>query len=150
MKFSFCLMTLIAVASIVAAPAVACDQPQADKPEAATTATEAQAPVAAGGMMAFIDEETGRVTSTPTEEQRATMKALVADMLSQSDEGLYDEYLANGAVLRNLQGRFQSATVVRIDADGAQHVECTTTTVNPDEHIAERPATTEPAAGSVK
>ena len=147
MKFSFCSMTLIAVASIVAAPAVACDHPQADKPEATATATEAQVPVGAGGMMVFIDPETGRVTNKPTAEQRAAMQTKMAGLFNQSDEGTYDEILPNGAVLRDLHGRLMDATVVRIAPDGSLHQECSTSPIST--LAAKQPPVSEPASTSV-
>jgi len=124
-RIVFCL-TMVAAVVVVVGPAAADEGPQTQRPETSMVTPEAQLPAGAEGKMVFIDPATGRVSSTPTAEQRAAMQARVADMLSQSDEGLLDEVLANGAVLRDLQGRFQSATVVRIAPDGSQRQECTT------------------------
>ncbi len=124
-RLTFCL-TMVAAVLVVVGPAAAGEGPQAEAPETSVVTPGAQLPVGAAGKMVFIDPATGRVTSTPTAEQRAAMQDEVADMLNQSDEGLFDEFLPNGAVLRDLQGRFQSATVVRIAPDGSQHQECTT------------------------
>lgn len=147
MKYFFCLITMIAVASIVATPAVAFDQPPADKAEAVATATEAQVPVGAGGMMVFIDPETGRVTNKPTAEQRAALQTKMAGLFNQSDEGTYDEILPNGAVLRDLQGRLMNATVVRIAPDGSLHQECSTNPVST--LAAKQPPVSEPDSTAV-
>ncbi|MEN8164669.1 MAG: hypothetical protein ABFS37_11120 [Acidobacteriota bacterium] len=124
-RFVVCL-TMVAAVLVVVGPAAADEGSKTEAPETSVATLEAQPQVGAAGKMIFIDPATGRVTGTPTAEQRAAMQARVADMLNQSDEGLFDEVLANGAVLRDLQGRFQSATVVRISPDGSQHQECTT------------------------
>jgi len=120
----FLIVTFLVLSG--AGPAAAGDGPQARAPETSVATPGAQLPIAAGGKMAFVDPTTGRATGTPSAEQRAAMKAQMGTMFSQSDEGTYDEFLANGAVLRDLQGRFMNATVVRIAPDGSQHLECTT------------------------
>lgn len=119
-------LMMVAAVLVVVGPATADEGPQAEASETSVVTLKTQMPVGAAGKMVFIDPATGRVTSIPTVEQRATMQDEVAGMFNQSDEGLFDEVLANGAVLRDLQGRFQSATVVRIAPDGLQRQECTT------------------------
>ncbi|RLE23928.1 MAG: hypothetical protein DRJ65_10845 [Acidobacteria bacterium] len=126
MKNRIFLITVMVAVLAAAGVVVADEGPKVEAPETPVVTPEAQAPVGAAGRMVFIDPATGRVTSTPTAEQRVAMQDEMAGMLNQSDEGLFDEFLANGAVLRDLQGRFQSATVIRIAPDGSRHQECTT------------------------
>ena len=116
------MFVMLVMAGIVAAD----ERPQGQAPEIRVAVSEARMPAGAGASLVFIDKTTGRVTRTPTAEQRAAMQAKVANLLSRSDEGLVDVTLPGGAVLRDLQGRFMSATIVRIAPDGSQHLECTT------------------------
>lgn len=150
MKYPIFLMTVMVVMLVGIGAVTAAEGPQAEAPEASVVTPEAQLPVAAAGMMVFIDPATGRVTRTPTAEQRAAMQAKTAGLFDQSDAGTYDEILPSGAVLRDLQGRLMNATVVRIAPDGSKHQECTadplkvlSTEVQPKTDAA-------PTAGAVK
>jgi len=118
--------TLLALAAVsLALPAVAGDDPAAAAPpEQATAQAPAQAPVAAAGLVAFIDPATGGLTSTPTEEQRAALRAALAALVNESDAGLYEVVLPDGTVVMDLQGRFQEAVVVQVAPDGTRNLAC--------------------------
>lgn len=122
------VMIIIAVFAVTIAVAAEPEQQAAAEPAAvpAPPVEQASAPVAADGMVAYIDPATGKLTSSPTAEQRAAMQAALAAALDRSQDGLYDVVLPDGTVMRDLQGRFQSATVVRTAPDGSVHQECTT------------------------
>jgi len=118
--------TLLALAAVsLALPALAGDDPAAAAPpEQAAAQAPAQAPVAAAGLVAFIDPATGGLTSTPTEEQRAALRAALAALVNESDAGLYEVVLPDGTVVMDLQGRFQEAVVVQVAPDGTRNLAC--------------------------
>ena len=116
---------LLALAAVtLALPALAGDDPAPVAPleQAVTQATaESAQPVGTAGLVAYIDPETGRTTSTPTEAQRAAMQAALAELLNYSDEGLVEVVMPDGSVVMDLQGRFQSTLIVQVAPDGTQH-----------------------------
>ena len=118
--------TLLALAAVsLALPALAGDDPAAAAPpEQAAAQAPAQAPVAAAGLVAYIDPATGGLTSTPTEEQRAALRAALAALVNESDAGLYEVVLPDGTVVMDLQGRFQEAVVVQVAPDGTRNLAC--------------------------
>ena len=127
LRSSLCrLSMLLALAAVsLALPALAGDDPAAAAPpEQAAAQAPAQAPVAAAGLVAFIDPATGGLTSTPTEEQRAALRAALAALVNESDAGLYEVVLPDGTVVMDLQGRFQEAVVVQVAPDGTRNLAC--------------------------
>lgn len=115
---------LLALAVVsLAAPALAGDDPAAAAPPE-QTAAEAAAPVAAAGLVAYIDPATGGLTATPTEEQRAAMRTALAALVNDSDEGLVEVTLPDGSVMLDLQGRYQEALAVLVAPDGTRRYEC--------------------------
>jgi hypothetical protein len=118
---------LLALAVVsLAPPALAGDEPAAAKQEEQTAvqAPAETAPVAAAGLVAYIDPSTGGLTTTPTEEQRAAMRSALAALVNDSDEGLVEVTLPDGSVMLDLQGRFQEALAVLVAPDGTRHYEC--------------------------
>lgn len=109
-------------------------------------ATATAPPVAAAGMIAYVDPVTGGHTSTPTEEQRAAMRAALEHALSRSVEGLQEVVLPDGSVMVDLQGRFQEAVVARRAPDGTLHTFCV---IDPDVALAPPAAPAEAPAGTV-
>ena len=127
LRSSLCrLSAVLALAALsLALPALAGDDPAAAAPpEQAAAQAPAQAPVAAAGLVAFIDPATGGLTSTPTEEQRAALRAALAALVNESDAGLYEVVLPDGTVVMDLQGRFQEAVVVQVAPDGTRNLAC--------------------------
>ena len=120
-------MLLALAAASLAVPALAGDDPApAVPPEqaAAQAPAEAMPPVAAAGLVAFIDPATGGLTATPTAEQRAAMRAALAALVNDSDLGLVEVTLPDGSVVMDLQGRFQEAVVVQVAPEGTRHMQC--------------------------
>ena len=124
----FSVMAVLAIFSALAGPALAggVEETPAEPQAAESPTAAAGAPSQGAGMVAYIDPETGRLTSSPTEAQRAEMQAALAAVLDRSQDGLYDLILPDGSVMRDLQGRFQNAVVVRLAADGTQSAGCVT------------------------
>jgi hypothetical protein len=95
--------------------------------KSATAATAvASSANGAAGMRAYVDPESGQLTSTPSpEQQRALNEALERQQdLNYSSEGLTEEPLADGGYYMDLQGRFQVTMTAHVDAQGQRHVVC--------------------------
>ena len=125
MKYLVFLMTVAVALVGWVTPVVADEAPQREGSDTTVATQDTTLPAGASGMMVFVDPETGKVTGSPTAEQRAAMQTRMVGLFDQSDDGTFDEILPNGAVLRDLQGRLMNATVVRISPDGTRHEECT-------------------------
>jgi len=79
----------------------------------------------AAGVRAFVDPETGRLTSTPTRAQLQSQVLMQrSSALARSTSGLQPFALSRGGRGLNLQGRFQTAMRVERGADGSFHVTC--------------------------
>src|SRR5690349_16942951 len=74
---------------------------------------------------AAVDPATGRLRGITPEEARALLES-VSRELSHSDEGLTLVYHPNGMISIDLQDRFQSAALVRVEADGTLRARCVT------------------------
>ena len=96
--------------------------PHASQLTPATPALSGQDSVGMSSMRAFIDPETGAISSLPA--PALSGKALMPQ-LSRSSEGLTPVTLPDGTVMVNLQGRFQNASIARIDVKGVLHTICT-------------------------
>jgi hypothetical protein len=98
-------------------------------PEVTTSAPPAQAvseKAATTGqarLVARIDPETGEL-GLPTGESLSPMEEAA---LSTSDEGLLEVHHPNGAVSIDLQGRFQSLSMVTVGKDGKVQLHCVDT-----------------------
>ena len=77
----------------------------------------------AAGLWAHLDPETGELTDTPSDKQRA-LQASDLSPLNQSSEGLETFVLEGGGTGVNLQGRFMNALVVHRNADGTMEYRC--------------------------
>ena len=84
---------------------------------------------------AAIDPATGRLRGITPEEARALI-ASVSRQLSQSDEGLTIVYHPNGLVSIDLEDRFQSAVLVRVEPDGTLRAQCVTTVEEAEQFLA--------------
>ena len=79
---------------------------------------------AEAGMMAYIDPETGELTTGPAPASELTLDAELQNALRRDDAGLEVVTRADGTKVLNLQGRYQHASVIHIDENGATTV-CT-------------------------
>ena len=78
-------------------------------------------------MRVFLDPESGGLRPPTAAERRAmNQKASghLQNALSRSSEGLVEEKRADGTVGIHLQGRFQTVSVARINADGDVVKDC--------------------------
>lgn len=90
-------------------PALVAESPR-DEP-----ASETPAPA---GLRAYVDPATGELTSTPSREQVEALNKSLAQTLSRSTVGLEPFDLPRGGRGVYLERRFQSALMVKLDANG--------------------------------
>ena len=115
------------------------------------TTGEATVPVTAAldhpgtaALRAMIDPETGQLVTGPAAAQlesgpNKSVDAELANMLSRSDEGLTAVHHPDGHVSVNLEGRFMSATVARLNPDGRVETLCTENQVEATEFLEHKP-----------
>ena len=98
--------------------------PQAAVPAATPAEPQAAPSSPAGGYIAYIDPETGRLIPKPPPDDAdvIALTASTAAGFSRSHEGLYEEVLPSGAIKLNLQGRFKSSSFATLGEDGKVHV----------------------------
>jgi hypothetical protein len=86
-------------------------------------------PYASAGMILSIDPATGKFRTSPA-QTTADLQAILGDAISSSSEGLVEEKsrVQGGGTMVNLQGRFQNAMTMAIDANGNVSAPCITGT----------------------
>jgi hypothetical protein len=87
-------------------------------------ATSEPSAVAEAGMMAYIDPETGELTTGPAPASEVEVDADLKNALRRDDTGLEVVTHADGSKSMDLQGRYQHVSVIRIDENGLMTV-CT-------------------------
>jgi hypothetical protein len=112
---------------LLAAPSAFAQNAAADPAPDTTSAEAAQ--------KAAVDPATGRLRGITPEEARALIDS-VSRELSQSDEGLTIVYHPNGMLSIDLQDRFQSAALVRLEPDGSLRAQCVTTVEEAERFLA--------------
>ena len=118
------LLAGLAAVAVLAASAVAILSPE-EPPAVASAETDLAveaAPVPAA-MRAFLDPETGEL-SYESAPLQLSKDAELARALSRSTEGLVEVYHPEGHVTVNVEGRFQSVTMARINAGGQVETAC--------------------------
>jgi hypothetical protein len=81
---------------------------------------------ASAAQNAAIDPATGRLRGITPEEARVLIES-VSRELSQSGDGLTLVYHPNGMVSIDLEDRFQTAALVRVEPDGTLRAQCVST-----------------------
>lgn len=115
------LVTALLVAALalaLGAPADARGAKRRPRKPTVTAAAPVQAPAPAGAVIA-VDPETGRL-GMPSAAQMLELSAAERTGLLRSSAGLESVRLPDGSWMVDLQGRFQSFTVVRLDALGGR------------------------------
>ena len=126
------LVIIAAVAVVVVATAVTVISRQ--KARATETVNRVEAKAAAvpartfitrrvGNQDIHIDTQSGEIKPLTAEEAQKLANGL-APMLDDSADGLVQVKHADGSVSMDLQGRFQSVTVARVNADGTMEQAC--------------------------
>lgn len=80
-------------------------------------------PAFSAGMRAEVDPRTGRLRERPARRAAADV-ASPSPVFSKSGEDLVETRLPSGAVMVDLEGRFRSAAIATVDADGTLHIRC--------------------------
>jgi len=111
-------------------PAPACIAPAAASAAPATTDSASDA-----GMLAFIDPQTGRLTSTPSPEQREEMRAALAALLNESAAGLTAVSHADGRLSMDITGRFMHTATVSLRPAGEPSFACTNRLDDAVQHV---------------
>jgi hypothetical protein len=76
------------------------------------------------GAWLHINPETGKLGGPPPGIDPPGLSIAEQHRLSRSEEGLEKQQLPDGTLLVNLQGRFQSMSVVSKTPDGKMHITC--------------------------
>ena len=113
-------------------PAPACVAPAAAPAAAAPAATDS---AGLAGMLAFIDPQTGRLTSTPSPEQREEMRAALAALLNESAAGLTAVSHADGRLSMDITGRFMHTATVNLRPAGEPSFACTNRLDDAVQHV---------------
>lgn len=85
--------------------------------EAATIAATEAAPGTAS-LRAYLDPETGELAMGMVPAEETALDPDTQNALRRDSEGLVQVRHADGSVSMDLQGRFQSVSIVRLNADG--------------------------------
>jgi len=93
-------------------------------PESTPTAATEIAPAATApgeaALRAYIDPETGEMTVGVTSDATLSLDPATQNALRRDSEGLVPVRHADGSVSVNLQGRYQSVSVIHITEDGTR------------------------------
>ena len=138
LKMLCCALACAAACSVAATEPAQTAPAKTAKPEAAVETKAAQ------GMRAYVDPETGALSSTPVtpEQQQAAQASDPA--FRQDDAGIAVIHLPDGSKMAHLQGRFEMATVATVAADGSIKTVCNDADAHASSaHSHEAPATPE-------
>jgi len=93
-----------------------------DKPQSAPVAPSTALPALAAGQILNLDPS-GKINYA---QQASDIQTVLGDAVSTSSEGLVQEKtrVAGGGTMVNLQGRFQSAMTMNVDANGTVSAPC--------------------------
>ncbi len=86
--------------------------------EALTSLDDSGAAPGSASMRAYLDPETGELTVGPAPGADMPLDPDTQNALRRDSEGLVQKHHADGSVSMDLQGRYQSISVVHIDDDG--------------------------------
>ena len=87
------------------------------------------------GQTVAIDRQTGKLRP-PTPDEARKLAAGLKNFLNRSDQGLAITTHPNGAQSVDLQGRFQSVTLAKINRDGSASEKCVTSVREAREFLA--------------
>ena len=77
----------------------------------------------ANGQTAAVDKQTGKLRQLSADEAKELLDGL-APLLNQSTEGLNVRQRDNGSLFVDLEGRFMSVAVAKVNADGKVEEKC--------------------------
>jgi hypothetical protein len=133
-------MTVLALALGTSTSAVA---QKSVSPKAA--AADAYTYVPFAGQSVAIDRQTGKLRP-PTPDEARQLGAALKNFLNRSDQGLTITTHANGVQSVDLQGRFQSVSLAKINPDGSASEKCVTSMSEAQAFLMPAPAKQKSAA----
>lgn len=136
-------MTVLAFAVGISSSAAA--QKSASPKAAAAADDYTYVPFA--GQSVAIDRQTGKLRPPTPEEARKLAEGL-KNFLSRSDQGLTIVTHPNGAQSVDLQGRFQSVTLAKVNPDGSTSEKCVTSMSEAQTFLVPTAATGTPSAST--
>jgi len=113
------LLEVIALAVLLAASTLAAAQ------KSANTEREQYMNVPFAGQSVAVDRQTGKLRAPTPDEARQLAMAL-RKYLNRSSQGLTVKIHPNGAQSVDLQGRFQSVSLAKVNEDGSSSQKCVT------------------------
>jgi hypothetical protein len=123
---SMLIVTAIAILALAAMTVVSRQSAETSGPAKVTTAmantADKNATVKVAGQDMPVDSQ-GQIRPLTPDEAKKLAEGLKG-MLNKSSEGLVEEHNADGSVEMDLQGRFQSVTVARVNKDGSVTQSC--------------------------
>ena len=135
---------LCAATLLAGVPAFAQHAAQNDATSAAKAADLSDV---SAGQKAAVDQ-TGKLRELTPSEARELVASLLGP-LSQSDAGLTAVRLPNGVLALDLDGRFESATLAKIAADGTVQAECVTSVDEAEQFLGLKPGGTATEAPAI-
>src|SRR3954462_11642005 len=90
---------------------------------AQTASNSASSTSVVAGQTVAIDKATGKLRQ-PTPEEAKILSAGIAKMTNRSTDGLVVKHHANGSKSIDLQGRFQSVSVAKMNPNGTVDETC--------------------------
>ena len=97
------------------------------------------------GQSVAIDRQTGKLRPPTPDEARQLGEAL-KNFLNRSDQGLTVQTRPNGVQSVDLQGRFQSLSIAKINSDGSASEKCVTSLREAQDFLMLPPAKQKPPA----
>ena len=123
---SMLIVAAIAILALAAMTVVSRQSAGGNGPTKVTTAManaeDKNATVKVAGQDMPVDSQ-GQIRPLTADEAKKLAEGLKG-MLNKSSEGLVEEHHADGSVDMDLQGRFQSVTVARVNKDGSVTQSC--------------------------
>ncbi len=119
------LALAVATSGVMAEESATCHDIAATQVDAASASSSESEPSSstdrprlAGGFRAHVDPLTGSLVTPPPAALRLQLSPDLQQAFSTSADGLVEVALPNGGVMVRLDGRFMSATVATVGADG--------------------------------
>ena len=97
----------------------------AQKSGSSKTEADSYTYVPFAGQSVAIDRQTGKLRP-PTPDEARQLSAALKNYLNRSDQGLVITTHPNGVQSVDLQGRFQSVSLAKINSDGSASEKCVT------------------------
>ncbi len=113
--------TLCLVLACAASWSVAATEPTPSAPAKAAAPTAAKAEQ---GMRAYVDPETGALSSTPVTAEQQQAAETPDPAFRQDDAGVAVIRMPDGSKMAHLNGRFEVAMVATVAADGSIKTVC--------------------------